>query len=278
MLSQLAYDAEQFVLRLAAPKCAAHAAPGSFAHLTCDADHPDAPAAVDHARGPAGRLDRDPLQGRGPGPARARRPQGRRHGERARARSASGSRRTPSARARCCSAAASASRRWCSSPSACKERRAASGRWCSWARRCHFRFARAPRTHHRRRHARRRDRLHAAARGVGRAEPPGEQVRLPRLLRRLRHRPGAPSGSHRWMPAQLAQVEIFACGPTPMLRASRGTGAPLRGALPGVARGVHGLRGRRLRRLHGARCARRAGPAMKRVCVDGPVFDAYSVF
>ncbi|HVP35059.1 MAG TPA: hypothetical protein VMT09_15650, partial [Steroidobacteraceae bacterium] len=36
VLSQLAYDGEQFVLRLAAPKCAAHAAPGSFAHITCD--------------------------------------------------------------------------------------------------------------------------------------------------------------------------------------------------------------------------------------------------
>ena len=58
----------------------------------------------------------------------------------------------------------------------------------------------------------------------------------------------------------------------------RGAGAPLRRALPGVAGGVHGLRGRRLRRLHGRWCAPREGPAMKRVCVDGPVFDAYSVF
>ena len=40
VLSHLAYDAEQFVLRLAAPKCAAHAAPGSFAHITCDASIP----------------------------------------------------------------------------------------------------------------------------------------------------------------------------------------------------------------------------------------------
>ena len=57
VLSHLAHDAAQFVLRLAAPKCAAHAAPGSFVHLTCDADHPHAPPAVDHAcrrRRPAG--------------------------------------------------------------------------------------------------------------------------------------------------------------------------------------------------------------------------------
>jgi dihydroorotate dehydrogenase electron transfer subunit len=36
VLQQLAYDGDQFVLRVEAPKCAAHAEPGSFAHLTCD--------------------------------------------------------------------------------------------------------------------------------------------------------------------------------------------------------------------------------------------------
>jgi dihydroorotate dehydrogenase electron transfer subunit len=40
ILSQLAYDAEQFVIRLSAPRCAAHAQPGSFAHLTCDVTIP----------------------------------------------------------------------------------------------------------------------------------------------------------------------------------------------------------------------------------------------
>jgi dihydroorotate dehydrogenase electron transfer subunit len=40
VLSQLAFDAEQFVLRVAAPKCAARALPGTFAHLTCDAAIP----------------------------------------------------------------------------------------------------------------------------------------------------------------------------------------------------------------------------------------------
>jgi dihydroorotate dehydrogenase electron transfer subunit len=40
IVSQLAYDAEQFVIRLAAPRCAAHAQPGSFAHLTCDVTIP----------------------------------------------------------------------------------------------------------------------------------------------------------------------------------------------------------------------------------------------
>jgi len=45
VLSQLAYDAEQFVIRLAAPRCAAHAQPGTFAHLTCDASIPMRPPA-----------------------------------------------------------------------------------------------------------------------------------------------------------------------------------------------------------------------------------------
>jgi dihydroorotate dehydrogenase electron transfer subunit len=40
VISQHAYDAEQYVLRLAAPKCAARAEPGSFVHLTCDAAIP----------------------------------------------------------------------------------------------------------------------------------------------------------------------------------------------------------------------------------------------
>src|SRR6266403_5833810 len=40
VISQLAYDARQFVLRVAAPRCAAHAQPGSFAHITCDAAIP----------------------------------------------------------------------------------------------------------------------------------------------------------------------------------------------------------------------------------------------
>jgi dihydroorotate dehydrogenase electron transfer subunit len=36
VLSQHAHPAEQFVLRLAAPRCAARAEPGSFVHVSCD--------------------------------------------------------------------------------------------------------------------------------------------------------------------------------------------------------------------------------------------------
>jgi dihydroorotate dehydrogenase electron transfer subunit len=40
IVSQEAWPGEQFVLRIAAPKCAARALPGSFVHLTCDPDVP----------------------------------------------------------------------------------------------------------------------------------------------------------------------------------------------------------------------------------------------
>ena len=40
VLEQKAYPAEQFVLRVRAPRCAAAARPGSFAHLTCDTELP----------------------------------------------------------------------------------------------------------------------------------------------------------------------------------------------------------------------------------------------
>jgi len=78
-------------------------------------------------------------------------------------------------------------------------------------------------------------------------------------------------------PGELAQMEIFSCGPTPMLEATA-----------------------RLARKHSVACQVSLeefmacavggcagctvlvktpdGPAMKRVCVDGPVFDALTVF
>ncbi len=73
------------------------------------------------------------------------------------------------------------------------------------------------------------------------------------------------------------EVEVFACGPTPMLRASaavsRRHGVPCQVSLEEfMACAVGGCAG----------CTvlvrTPAGPAMKRVCVDGPVFDATTVF
>jgi dihydroorotate dehydrogenase electron transfer subunit len=77
--------------------------------------------------------------------------------------------------------------------------------------------------------------------------------------------------------ATLAQVEIFTCGPTPMLKAvaalAREFHLPCQASLEEfMACAVGGCAG----------CAvevqTASGPAMKRVCVDGPVFDAHTVF
>ncbi len=78
-------------------------------------------------------------------------------------------------------------------------------------------------------------------------------------------------------PEVLGEVEMFACGPTPMLRAAAKVagrfGIPCQVSLEEfMACAVGGCAG----------CAVRVmtpeGPAMKRVCVDGPVFDAQAIF
>jgi len=75
----------------------------------------------------------------------------------------------------------------------------------------------------------------------------------------------------------LGEVEMFACGPTPMLQATarvaRRFGVPCQVSLEEfMACAVGGCAG----------CAvpvvTESGLAMKRVCVDGPVFDANAVF
>lgn len=77
--------------------------------------------------------------------------------------------------------------------------------------------------------------------------------------------------------AALGQVEVFACGPTPMLQSAakvaRRFGVPCQVSLEEfMACAVGGCAG----------CAvpvvTESGLAMKRVCVDGPVFDANAVF
>lgn len=72
------------------------------------------------------------------------------------------------------------------------------------------------------------------------------------------------------------QIEIFACGPTPMLKAVQRMAAQYQ--LPAemsleefMACAVGGCAGCTVR------IETAAGPAMKRVCVDGPVFEASSV-
>ncbi|HWF97962.1 MAG TPA: hypothetical protein VN691_02155 [Steroidobacteraceae bacterium] len=78
-------------------------------------------------------------------------------------------------------------------------------------------------------------------------------------------------------PPELAEVELFACGPTPMLAAAaavaRRHNVPCQASLEEfMACAVGGCAG----------CTvlvrTPEGEAMKRVCVDGPVFDALTVF
>jgi dihydroorotate dehydrogenase electron transfer subunit len=77
--------------------------------------------------------------------------------------------------------------------------------------------------------------------------------------------------------AERAQTQVFACGPTPMLKAvaklARDFDLPCQVALEEyMACGIGGCAG----------CTvllqTPDGPAMKRVCVDGPVFDARHVY
>ena len=76
---------------------------------------------------------------------------------------------------------------------------------------------------------------------------------------------------------QLAEVGVYACGPHPMLEAvvelARKYDLPVKVSLEEfMACAVGGCAGCVVE----VRTA--AGPAMKRVCVDGPVFDGYTVF
>jgi dihydroorotate dehydrogenase electron transfer subunit len=78
-------------------------------------------------------------------------------------------------------------------------------------------------------------------------------------------------------PASKAQVEVFSCGPTPMLEAMAKVAAkhdvPCQVSLEEfMACAVGGCAGCTVKVLTPD------GPAMKRVCVDGPVFDSRAVF
>jgi len=90
-----------------------------------------------------------------------------------------------------------------------------------------------------------------------------------------------PELPYRWLmelvAKELGEVEIFACGPTPMLevitQVARAFHVPCQVSLEEfMACAVGGCAGCTVQvQTH-------EGAAMKRVCVDGPVFDAYTVF
>ena len=109
---------------------------------------------------------------------------------------------------------------------------------------------------------------------------------LPCRLASLQDYPGCYAGyvtdlARLWLnavePSKLAGIEIFSCGPAPMLRAvsklARDFNLPCQISVEEfMACAVGGCAGCAIEILTSD------GPVMKRVCVDGPVFEAASVY
>jgi dihydroorotate dehydrogenase electron transfer subunit len=276
VLSHLAFDAEQYVLRVAAPKCAAHARPGSFAHITCDASIP--------MRRPLSIMRADPQAGwiemlykvAGPGlHALAARKAGEElsvlgpigqpfsvHAERPRPLLIGGGVGIPPM--------------LFLAESLRTDARAAWQPLVLMGSEVPFPFRTRPST--------------IIIPGI----PDGAIACMP-LLEEWRVASRLPSRSDSagcfpglvtelaaaWLatlePATLAEIEIFSCGPTPMLRATaqlaRRFQLPCQVSLEEfMACAVGGCAGCTVE------VRTPQGAAMKRVCVDGPVFDAYTVF
>jgi dihydroorotate dehydrogenase electron transfer subunit len=277
VISQLAYDGEQFVLRVAAPKCAAHAGPGSFAHLTCDPAIPmRRPLSIMRADAQAGWIELlYKVVGPGLQALAARKagdllsvlgPIGRPfepHPARPRTLLIGGGVGIP--------------------PMVfLAERLHAAAGSAAWkplvlmGSEIPFPFRTRPSTLI----------VPGIPAGAIAAMPLLDEWGVPSRLASRSDFPGCFPGfvtqlADAWLkslgPAELAQVEIFACGPTPMLEVTaqlaRRHGVPCQVSLEEfMACAVGGCAGCAVQ----VRTAE--GPAMKRVCVDGPVFDAYTVF
>lgn len=134
--------------------------------------------------------------------------------------------------------------------------------------------------------ARSASRLHGIDHRVDACEPRLAALGLPSRLASLVGFDGCYKGyvtalAGEWLAALHAgdrrEVEIFACGPPAMLEAAarlaRDFGLPAQVCLEEfMACGVGGCAGCTVKVLTDS------GPAMKRVCVDGPVFDARAVY
>jgi len=275
ILKQTQFDGDQYVIRLEAPQCAAHAEPGSFAHLTCDAAIP--------MRRPLSLMRVDPQAGwiemlykvTGPGlhALAARKagdivsvlgPIGRGftpHVERPRALAVGGGVGIP--------------------PMVFLAERLRDRKDAAWkplvlmGSEIPFPFRTRP------------SQIMVAGMpdGVIACMPLLDEWGIASRLTSRSDFPGCFDGyvthlADSWLaslgPTELAEVEIFACGPTPMLEATakvaRQYGVPCQVSLEEfMACAVGGCAG----------CTVLVqtpdGPAMKRVCVDGPVFDAYTV-
>ncbi len=279
VLQQFAYDGDQFVLRVQAPKCAARAEPGSFAHVTCDPAIPmRRPLSIMRADASAGWIEMlYKILGPGLQALAARKagdtlsvlgPIGRPfvvHAERPRTLLIGGGVGIP--------------------PMVFLAERlrgrgvAPNGPWkplVLMGSEIPFPFRTRPSSII----------VQGIPKGTIACMPLLEEWGVPSRLATRSDFPGCFDGfvtalADAWLeslgPPELAEVEIFSCGPTPMLEATaklaRRYGVPCQVSLEEfMACAVGGCAG----------CAVRVqtpdGPAMKRVCVDGPVFDAYTVF
>jgi dihydroorotate dehydrogenase electron transfer subunit len=276
VISQLAYDAEQFVLRVAAPKCAAHARPGSFAHLTCDATIPmRRPLSIMRADARAGWIEMlYKVVGPGLHALAARKagdvlsvlgPIGRPftpHPERPRPLLIGGGVGIPPM--------------VFLAESLRGDKRAAWQPLVLMGSEVPFPFRTRPSTII----------VPGMPAGTIACMPLLEEWNIASRLASRREFPGCYSGfvtelADEWLGtrkhAELADIEIFACGPTAMLKVVAGLArrlkVPCQVSLEEfMACAVGGCAGCTVE------VRTPEGPAMKRVCVDGPVFDAYSVF
>ncbi|MBS0367504.1 MAG: dihydroorotate dehydrogenase electron transfer subunit [Proteobacteria bacterium] len=276
VLSHLAYDAEQYVLRLAAPRCAAHAAPGSFAHLTCDNTIPmRRPLSIMRADAQAGWIEiLYKVVGPGLHALAARKV-----GEELSVLGPIGRAFTPDPqrpRPLLIGGGVGIPPMVFLAEALRTDARAAWQPLVLMGSEVPFPFRPRPST--------------IIVPGI----PDGTIACMPlleewRVASRLASRsdfPGCFPGfvtelADAWLaklaPAVLAQVGIYACGPTPMLAATaalaRRYQLPCQVSLEEfMACGVGGCAGCTVL------VSTPDGPAMKRVCVDGPVFDAYTVF
>jgi dihydroorotate dehydrogenase electron transfer subunit len=276
VLHQTAYDGNQLILRLQAPKCAARAEPGSFAHLTCDPAIPmRRPLSIMRAEPEAGWIEiLYKVVGPGLRALAARKP-----GERISVLGPIGRPFTPHPeRPRMLLIGGGVG----IPPMIFLADRLRARTDADWkplvlmGSEIPFPFRTRP------------------SRIVVAGIPDGSIACMPLLdewgiASRLASRadfPGCFDGyvtqlAERWLEPLGAQtreqVEIFACGPTPMLEATahlaRRYGVPCQVSLEEfMACAVGGCAGCTVA------VQTSEGPAMKRVCVDGPVFDAYTLF
>jgi dihydroorotate dehydrogenase electron transfer subunit len=276
VLEQHEFPAEQFIVRLHAPRNAAAATPGSFVHLTCDPSVP--------MRRPLSIMRVDRKQGWlevlykivGPG---LRHLSQRRAGDRVNVLGPIGKGFTPDPkRPRCLLVGGGVGiPPMVFLAESLLERRDAEWRpLVLMGSEVPFPFRARPST----------ILLPGIPAGVIAAMPLLEEWGVPSRLASFADFPGCHHGyvtdlAHVWLSSlsreDLAQVEMFACGPTPMLKAAaavaRELDVPCQVSLEEfMACAVGGCAG----------CTvlvrTETGPAMKRVCVDGPVFDARKVF